>query len=332
MNQPRSDHRMPASSRPVVRYRPGGDLDEILADPGTLAVMTFGDALPLRVDDPRVLNVPLQPAASSQSSCLEHWHVDDHVESGRDAGLAWASSNHWLFAALDLDEADHGSIEDSAELAYAQLCGFLDRRPQRHVQRLWNYLGSINQGHGDDERYRQFCAGRQRGMGHFFDNGYPAATAIGHHQATTRMQVYCLASTLPGTRVENPRQLSAWRYPRQYGPTPPSFARAMRLPGDASMAISGTASITGHDSRHEGDLEAQLGETLANLKALLKSNHQPEHFGPGDPLKIYVRHPEHVARAEAFFDEHTPVSPRIILNGDICRSELLVEIDGWRFA
>ena len=35
---------------------------------------------------------------------------------------------------------------------------------------------------------------------------------------------------LTGTPVENPRQVSAYRYPRQYGPQPPSFARAMLPP------------------------------------------------------------------------------------------------------
>src|SRR6185312_12015184 len=64
-----------------------------------------------------------------------------------------------------------------------------------------------------------------------------AATAIGHHGPEGLLQVYALCAAQPGQALENPRQVSAWKYPRRYGPTAPSFARAMRLPGGA-LAIS----------------------------------------------------------------------------------------------
>jgi chorismate lyase/3-hydroxybenzoate synthase len=30
---------------------------------------------------------------------------------------------------------------------------------------MWNYLDAINENDGDEERYRQFCLGRARGLG-----------------------------------------------------------------------------------------------------------------------------------------------------------------------
>jgi chorismate lyase / 3-hydroxybenzoate synthase len=331
MNRTLSPIRTPSACRPHVTYVSATSATELLAAPGTLALLEFGRAT-ADTRDPRALAVGLEPVRPGGMDVCEHWHVDDEVVHGRDGDVQWACGGGWLFTALTVDERDHGGPEAAAEHAYSLLCGFLASRPQRHVQRLWNYLGDINAGEGDHERYKHFCAGRLRGMGDFFADGFPAATAIGHRLDTPLLQVYCLAAEHPGARVENPRQMSAWRYPRQYGPTPPSFARAMRLHGGDSLAISGTASITGHESRHPDDLAAQLTETLANLRALLREGGLPEHFTADDPLKVYVRHAEHAEAVDAFLAEHVPHAPRLLLLGDVCRRELLVEIDGWRYA
>ncbi|RAP56908.1 pteridine-dependent deoxygenase [Oleiagrimonas sp. MCCC 1A03011] len=329
MNQASSPIRTAAHVRPRVSYRPADTARALLQASGTLALFDFGAAA--TSDDPRWLHVPLH-APGAQPAPLELWQVDAAVEYGREGDVQWSCGGGWLFAALTIDERDHGGPQPAAEHAYTQLCAFLETRPQRHVQRLWNYLAQINEGEGDAERYKQFCAGRLQGMRDFFQQGFPAATAIGHRSDTPLLQVYCLAAAEPGERVENPRQMSAWRYPRQYGPTPPSFARAMRLQGDTSLAISGTASITGHASQHHGDLEAQLTETLTNLRTLLRHSALPECFGQNDPLKIYVRHAEDAEAVEDFLQRHVPDAPHLLLLGDVCRRELLVEIDGWRFA
>ena len=62
--------------------------------------------------------------------------------------------------------------------------------------------------------------------------------------------------------LENPRQLAAWRYPRQYGPRPPTFARAMLAPDAVRLPLmlSGTGAVVGHASLQDDDLQAQLGE------------------------------------------------------------------------
>jgi chorismate lyase/3-hydroxybenzoate synthase len=202
--------------------------------------------------------------------------------------------------------------------------------------RIWNYLDAITLGDGDEERYRQFCLGRADGMGSFDPDRLPAATAIGRCDDARILQVYWLSAAEPGTPVENPRQISAYRYPRQYGPQPPSFARAMLPAAGAEMPLllSGTAAIVGHASQHEGELLAQLEETFANFDALLASARRsrpelPASFGAGTRLKVYVRDHQDLPLVTRTLDERFGDRvPRIVLHAAVCRSELAVEIDG----
>lgn len=319
----------PPRRAPQIAYRHGVDAAGVLAEPGTLALFGFGAGAATHAD-PRWLNIPLEPFDAPAP--LEIWQVDATVEHGRENELRWAAGGGWLYASIELEESAHGGAETTAMLAYATLRRFVATRRESHVLRLWNYLGAINQGAGDDERYRQFCNGRARGMSDIFAKGYPAATAIGHLHSNHLLQVYLLACEQPGFAVENPRQVSAWRYPRQYGPTPPSFARAMVLPGQDALAISGTAAVVGHASAHADDLDAQLEELRINLEVLLSSAGMPAGFDTHSPLKAYVRHPADAPRVRDFLQRRLPGVPVLLLHGDICRSELLVEIDGWRYA
>ena len=305
------------------------DAAALLAEPGTLAVFGFGSS-GAAIDDPRWLRVPLE--AFDAPAPLEVWQVDGPVQHGRHEALCWSAGGGWLYAALELDEREHGGPAGAARAAYAQLREFLHSRDERQVLRLWNYQGAINRGDGDAERYKLFCDGRAEGCGDWFANGYPAATAIGHHGDPQLLQVYLLASAHAGTAVENPRQVSAWRYPRQYGRTAPGFARAMMLPAQDALAISGTAAVVGHASAHAGDTAAQLDEILVNLEALLASAGMPAGFDTHAPLKAYVRHGADAPRVRERLQQRLPGVPVLLLHGDVCRSELLVELDGWRYA
>ena len=322
LNAPRS---------PRIGYRPAPDGAASLLGANTLAAFGFGEDRKNLPDDPRWLEVPLRPLDAS--ALYEVWEVGGPVRHGRDSAVRWSRGGGWLFAAIEVDErAFDNDLDGAAEHAYAELCRVLSMHEERHVQRIWNYLGDINRGDGDEERYKRFCHGRARGMGTFFADGYPAATAIGHHATQGLLQVYLLATDRPGQRVENPRQVSAWQYPRQYGLTPPSFARATLLPARDVLAISGTAAVVGHASAHHDDRDAQLEETLLNLGTLLASAGMTGPFGPGSPLKAYVRHAKDAERVRRFAQARLPSVPLMILHGDICRHELLVEIDGWAYA
>ncbi|MDR7193551.1 pteridine-dependent deoxygenase [Luteimonas terrae] len=312
---------------------------ELLAQADVLAVLGFGDAAPV-LDDPRWLRVPLQPYGAAP---LEVWRGQAPVHHGRDGDIAWSTDGHLMFGAIEVDEpeghtgeGDHSGILLAAEHAYRELTRFIGQSEFPHLLRIWNYLDAITHGDGDTERYRQFCVGRARGLGTFDTSQLPAATAIGRCDDARTIQVYWLAARLPGIPVENPRQVSAYQYPRQYGPQAPSFARAMLPPAGSAipLMLSGTASVVGHASQHEGELLAQLDETFANFDALIASarTHRPDlpaEFGPGSRLKIYVRDAADLAAvAEAFDARFGDRLPRVVLHAAICRRELALEIDG----
>ena len=308
-------------------------LSQLLAGSDVVAVIGFGSAAPARAD-PRYLNVPLEPV--STPAPFEVWRARGAVRDGRDGAVRWSSDGDYTFASLEIDEAEHGGIAAAACHAYRRLGAWLAAAPTPNVLRIWNFLDAINDGVGDSERYREFCGGRAEGMRGMFDRGYPAATAIGVRDGRRVLRVYWIAARVAGVALENPRQVSAWRYPRQYGPTAPTFARAMHAPtASPQLYVSGTAAIVGHASHHLGDFAAQTAETLENFSSLLAAaGFAPKtHFGRRSVLKVYVRRGADAGSAAALLAERLPTgTPLLLLHGDICRRELLIEIDGLQTA
>lgn len=316
-----------ASARIGIGYE-HADADSIATQAGVLAAIDFGIHPANRVDARRI-TVPLPVVGDA--TVTEVWRVDGQVQHGHDNDLAWAEGGGYLVLSMRVDEGAHGNDPGAAaEYAYRRLLAAMAARGYRHWLRAWNYLADINQGDGDHERYRHFSRGRALGLGDLPAARYPAATAIGHHHRDAGLVVYTLSARQPGKPLENPRQVSAWRYPRQYGPVPPSFARAMLLDARADrLLISGTASVVGHDTLHDS-ADRQLRETLRNLDTLLDtagfraSLADSEHW-----LKLYLRHGDDLDALLPLLDAAGIARDRLLcLHGDICRRDLLVEIDG----
>lgn len=273
---------------------------------------------------PLTIDVRLQRLGGPSA---EVWYANGPVSAGRDGIVRYVHDGELLIGVVEEDERAHGGIRPAAETVYAAVRRFQEQCGFPHLLRMWNYLDAINEGEGDTERYRQFCVGRARGLGSPKDKLLPAATAIGRHHQTHQLQVFWVAARVGGTAIENPRQVSAYDYPRTHGPVSPSFSRAMVAP-DRTVLVSGTASIVGHVSQHEDDARAQLAETLRNLAAV--TGHAGVHREPArrqDLLKVYVRDPTLVPLIAERLQEAYPGASPIFLAGDVCRRELLLEIE-----
>lgn len=314
-----------------VRYEQG-DIADILSDPRVLFALAFGaDGVAPLVDDPRLIHRAFRSRDAEPT--LEVWRVDGPVQSGFEGPLRWATDGKLQFGSIAVDEAEAGGIEPAAEFAYRQLMEWTARSGFEGLLRIWNYADALTTGEGDCERYRLFNLGRARGIDGRLER-FPAGTAIGRCDGNRVLEVHWIASRAHGHPVENPRQVSAFHYPRQYGPQSPSFSRAT-VPAEPALPlfVSGTASVLGHESAHPGNLEAQLDEVLRNLASLIGSARatRPEleaSLGAHSLLKVYVRDCEDLARVECALAIRLPASARRrIVHGEICRSELLVEID-----
>lgn len=297
-----------------------------------LALLRFGGA-PSEARDKAglVIDVGLDRLDANPASCsLQRWFARGRVRTGELEGVRYAHDDAMLFAALELDERDTGGLETASERAYAQLRSFQQQTPFAHLLRVWNYFDAINEGDGVQERYQRFCVGRARGLGETPPLICPAATAIGRRRPTRTVQMFWIAERAAPTAIENPRQVSAYRYPKQYSPVSPGFSRATRS-AEGALFISGTASIVGHASMHHDDALEQLEETLRNLNAL--TAHADRGWNaPSGPmlLKVYVRDPASFGAIRERVSTAYPDSPALYLAGDVCRRELLVEIEALR--
>ena len=252
-------------------------------------------------------------------------------------GFQCAMNDEVLFGALQLEESPGTLLDTVTYTAYRRLLVQARALGYPHLLRVWNYFPHINLGSDGLERYQRFCAGRHQALAENlagFPRTLPAATAIGTMSGP--LKIHFLAARQPGTHVENPRQVSAYEYPRAYGPRSPSFARASLRPSisGAHLLIAGTASVVGHVSVHIGNPHKQTLEIMHNLNALLTHTEQLHGITRGQwyglaLFKIYIRHPEHFAMIRDILKEQLPSHTQVLyLQGEMCRSELLLEVEG----
>ncbi|HET7909158.1 MAG TPA: hypothetical protein VFL19_00495, partial [Nitrospira sp.] len=267
----------------------------------------------------------------------EVWSSDQPVRLHQDGGVSAAVSGDLLFGSITAHEDGTTPLDRITEKAYRQLLRFLHDSGFAHLWRIWNYFPNINEQEAGLERYRLFCMGRHHALAEAlpgFPGSLPAGTAVGTKRGP--LQIYFLAGAHAATHMGNPRQVNAYDYPKTYGPHSPSFARASLCRSDSAMhlLISGTASVVGHESRHVGLADMQALETVTNLRALIEyARAANPSFGFGTKFqsvfKVYLRSSDHldivrdILQARFFLSSHL-----LYIQGDLCRRELLVEIEG----
>ena len=294
------------------------------------------------------------PVLSAAAQVCEVWRYAAPAESGQRDGVRFRRTEDMLFGCIAVTESEvtagapgrtraaalrsPGSpLHEATTQLYRQICATLDAEGYPHLVRVWNYVPDINRDSHGTERYRQFNSARQHALqasGRPLTGNVPAASALGAVAGSPLVAYFLAARTAP-TFVENPRQVSAYHYPRRYGSHSPVFSRAtlLRQAGSLTLFVSGTASIVGHRSLHVGNTAAQTRETLANIGALLA---EANRVAPGAHFtlsslacKAYVRRPADMPIIQAELTRALGAGARVIyLQADICRQDLLVEIEG----
>ena len=266
----------------------------------------------------------------------QFWYTGQDITQGQHESVWYTYSPHMLFGHIRLPCPGPGSFRQLARQAYREIYGCLQGTACTHLLRTWNYFpGITHQGEDRTSRYNSFCSARLQAMqaSGIGSRIYPAATVIGSQHDS--LQVYFLASDTPGIAVENPRQTSAYDYPVTDTHAPPLFSRGVLKAWSrhTHFYVSGTASIIGHETQHVDDVGAQLNESLNNIETLVvhaNDRHHTQLNAQDDLLymKVYVRHHKDVPHINTILAARLPgTTPRILLQGDMRRDDLLVEIE-----
>ena len=299
-----------------------------------LGKVHFGSPAQRRQDERAPeLQLPLE-VLNDRAPVVDVWLGEGPPRIERYANVEVATDDRVLFGCVQIDEESAGGLRAAARDVYRSIFAALEHGTCAHPLRFWNYVPDINREQDGLERYRHFNIGRQEAFlaaGRPAFAGAPAACAIGAEG--TYLTVYFVAAKDPPLALENPRQISAYHYPAEHGPRSPTFSRAtVATGGKPTLFISGTASVVGHRSQHPGDVTAQTHETFVNLRALIEAANRG-HSAPPFSLErllytVYVRHAEHYELVRRQFVAEVAASETaVFLKGDICRAELLVEIE-----
>jgi enamine deaminase RidA (YjgF/YER057c/UK114 family) len=219
--------------------------------------------------------------------------------------------------------------------------------------RTWIYQGHLVLPEGNTQRYKELNRARTDYFGKtrflqrylpkdYRGDVYPASTGIG----TDDMDVVIGAVAVDTERkdviavpLENPNQTSAFDYGTDYSPQSPKFARAMAVASSIGslIFISGTASITDSESRHREDPIKQTEQTLDNIEALISSSNLESHgingFKSGlenlECVRVYVKRIADLESVRNVCEKRLKDVPAVYTIADVCRPELLVEIEGF---
>ncbi|MHB8899991.1 MAG: Rid family hydrolase [Thermoguttaceae bacterium] len=264
----------------------------------------------------------------------------------------------WTHCANIVPETDCQGVYDRSLDAFARMrCRLTEQGvPFENIVRTWLYLGDIVGPEGNTQRYIELNRARTeffkdtRFLGDFTPPGlngsvYPASTGIGTEGRNVIMG--CIGITVERDGIvilplENPKQTSAFDYGCEYGLKSPKFARAMAVAGKdaATVFVSGTASITNSETQHVGDPGMQTEQTLDNIAALIGADNFESHgiHRIGATLadlafvRVYVKNQADYAVVREVCERRLGELPAIYAIGDVCRPDLLVEIEGIAFA
>ena len=220
-----------------------------------------------------------------------------------------------------------------------------------NIFRQWNYIEGITRVEDHDspatQHYQIFNNVRSSFYSKAkFNNGYPAATGIGTNAGGVIVSFYATSQT--GSDVislENPLQKAAFDYSKEvligddeyegFCKCTPKFARAKLISNTSSVQvyISGTASIREEKTIAEDDVAEQTRVTIDNVEKLISgetlSAVQGKLSGQMqlDFYRAYIKNPSDYQLVKGSCERRWPGIPGIFVISDVCRDNLLVEIE-----
>lgn len=215
------------------------------------------------------------------------------------------------------------------------------------IVRQWNYVGNILKNTRLGQNYQIFNTIRSKYYKHSkFLNGYPAATGIGMDINGIIIDLIAIkkldiennkSEILP---ISNLNQTNPYQYEESYlnikkekitdlTDHTPKFERAKLVKLDINkLFISGTAAITGSKSCKR-DIIKQTDITIKNILSLIDQSKNITDVSGNDILcyRTYIKNREDLAVVKKICSKEFKTKNANFLINDICREELLVEIE-----
>jgi hypothetical protein len=231
----------------------------------------------------------------------------------------------------------------AAGVAFSQMKAILDEENMSydHLVRQWNYIGNILTINNLDQNYQVFNEVRSENYKLYRNvSGYPAATGIGMKYGGVVLDFYAIKAGIPLKilAVENPDQINPYKYGQEvlHGHQPPQFERAVLLTdsSESTLYISGTASIIGQDTIGIDDVGKQTEVTIDNIIKLTESGRLTEisgnnHSNSVTPvlIRVYIKYQADFSKVKSICNSRFQGIPAIYIEADVCRDNLLVEIE-----
>jgi enamine deaminase RidA (YjgF/YER057c/UK114 family) len=209
----------------------------------------------------------------------------------------------------------------------------LEHFPIHSIIRQWNYIERISCFSNGEQHYQSFNNARSDFYAkNTWPHGYPAATGIGTNQGGVVVDLDAAVFTSPDAYtipIDNPLQIAAHTYSDNVLKTThrkkatPKFERAksMVFGKRRIVYISGTAAIRGENSLNNAGLEHQLHITMENIVQLTGKAQLIM-------LRVYLKNKADYTLAERLINEYHLLIPVSYMCADVCRDELLIEIEG----
>ena len=307
-------------------------------------------------------NFVVQPPCGGQALAIEAWavggpHADVQFPHPDVVSIAY-DGLRWIHVAGIASSAVATTAYDQSKGAFDEIAARLDLVGMsfKDVVRVWLYQGGITEPEQEIERYRELNRARTDFFSEMQAVGrmqlrpdgsvlYPASTGIGMDGLGLIVSCLALQTERDDVRLqplENPRQTSSFDYAQCYSTKSPKFSRATAVViGDyVTNWISGTASIVDSDSVHIGDVEKQTEQTIDNIQNLISPDNLERHGLPGAgsqltdlaKVRVYIKWLADYDKCRAICERRFGAVPTIYAQADVCRSNLLVEIEGVAFS
>ena len=296
----------------------------------------FADSAPVTA---LVAQPPLEGSLLAEVTYVRDFN---HIEYHNDYIIL--NSNHIYTGGLFSTVGN--SIEEQSDDIFAHLSDILSGEgfTISDIVRQCNYIEHITRISLQGQNYQQFNDSRSRFYAlTTWQNGYPAATGIGADGGGVVIVVDAIRNSASCSRMlNNPLQQSAHTYSQQVliegrtsSKSTPKFERGRWVGDELSgmIYISGTAAIRGEESLHVNEVQ-QCIMTLENIKHLISTENLLHHDVKCvrsynyELLRIYVKNRNEWPQIKHWLQENCECRNIVPVAADICRTELLIEIEG----